>query len=110
MILALYFGSRQNNRRRRHVELEDNAQSIAAHLLLSMPQVQKTIDTAAVNCPFRSVSTDPTLAEAAGRMEWPGSTKHVAMPVLCRSWRDGFVAMIGFYLLVVAVAIMMIRC
>ena len=86
------------------------------------PRCNQTIDTAAVQCPFCSAPIDPKLAEAAAdRMAKVNQACSDAsylrimagsmLVFLLLSFLPlvGFVAMIGFYFLVVAVPIMMIR-
>lgn len=90
--------------------------------IFQCPSCRQTIDTAAVKCPFCSVSIDPKLAEAAADTMakvnqacsdasylrvMAGSM--LVFLLLSLLPLVGFVAMIGFYFLVVAVPVMTIR-
>jgi hypothetical protein len=90
--------------------------------IFQCPGCKETIDTSAVKCPFCSVSIDPKLAEAAAdgmaRINQACSDASYLrimagsmLVFLLLSFLPlvGFVAMIGFYFLVVAVPVMMVR-
>jgi hypothetical protein len=90
--------------------------------IFECPSCKQTIDTSAVKCPFCSASIDPGAAEAAAdNMEKVNQACSDAsyLRVMAGSMLVflllsllplvGFVAMIGFYFLVVAVPIMTIR-
>ena len=90
--------------------------------IFQCPNCKETIDTAALNCPFCSVSIDPKLAEAAAEVmskinqacsdaSYLRIMAGTLLVSLLLSFLPlvGFVAMIGFYFLVVGVPVMTIR-
>lgn len=90
--------------------------------IFQCPNCKETIDTAALNCPFCSVSIDPKLVEAAAEVmskinqacsdaSYLRIMAGTLLVSLLLSFLPlvGFVAMIGFYFLVVGVPVMTIR-
>ena len=90
--------------------------------IFQCPSCRQTIDTAAVKCPFCSVSIDPKAAEAAAdtmaKVNQACSDASYLrimagsmLVFILASFLPliGFVAMIGFYFLIVAVPFMTIR-
>jgi hypothetical protein len=90
--------------------------------IFQCPNCKQTIDTAAVNCPYCSLSIDPKLAEAAADvmskindacsdasyLRIMAGTMFVFL-LLSFLPLVGFVAVIGFYFLILAVPVMTVR-
>lgn len=90
--------------------------------IFECPNCKQTIDTAAVKCPYCSISIDPKLAEAAADvmskinqacsdasyLRIMAGTLFVCLLLSFLPF-VGFIAVIGFYFLVLAVPIMTIR-